>query len=69
MSKKQSVKPHYLAAATTAAAIEAAATASYIAELAAELERMAEQKGIDALADALRAARIEALRFSALRAA
>lgn len=69
MSKKQSVKPQYLAAASAAAAIEAAATASYIAELAAELERMADQKGIEALADALRAARIEALRFSALRAA
>ena len=69
MAKKQSVNPHHLAAASVAATIEAAATASYIAELAAELERMAEQKGIEALADALRAARIEALRFSALRAA
>lgn len=44
-------------------------TAAYIAELAAELEKMADQQGIEAVADALRAARIAALRFSALEAA
>ena len=69
MSKKQGVKKDHLAAASFAASREAATTASYIAELAGELEKLADQSGIDGLADALRAARIEALRFSALRTA
>ncbi|PQA85733.1 hypothetical protein [Hyphococcus luteus] len=69
MAKKQRFNPDYLAAAAAAASSEAASTASYIADLAGELEKLADENGIDALADTLRAARIEALRFSALKVA
>ncbi len=69
MARKQRVNPNYLAAASAAAASEAASTASYIADLAGELEKLADQNGIETLADTLRAARIEALRFSALKVA
>ena len=69
MARKQDVNPDYLAAVGAAAAHEASSTATYIAELAGELEKLADVNGIDAVAEALRAARIEALRFSTLRAA
>lgn len=69
MTKKQRVMPRHLEAAPAAVPQAAMMTAAYIAELAAELEKMADQQGIEAVADALRAARIEALRFSALKAA
>ena len=69
MPKKQNVKFHPGLAVSAAAMREAIMTASYIADLAGELEKLADQKGIGELADALRAARVEALRVSALRAA
>ena len=69
MAKKQTVNPHILASAALAPSHEAASTASYIADLAGELEKLADESGIEAVADALRLARIEALRHSALKAA